>query len=72
MTVRMDRSYTQYVAVPVECQNGHKAHAHIEINGLETRYLGVPQSQKCKCPKWGVGEGWAAIGRPEFVERIPQ
>lgn len=53
------------IMVPVECQNGHRATAFIEIEGLETRYLGVPHFQNCDCPKADFGQGWKAVGPPE-------
>lgn len=43
------------VAVPVTCHNGHEAKWYIEINGIEVRHLGVPNDEKCDCPKWNVG-----------------
>lgn len=52
------------IKVPVVCQNGHKAIATIEINGLEYTYKGVPRDQDCDYPKWGINEGWKANGKP--------
>lgn len=55
------------IAVPVECQNGHKARWIIRIDGLEVRHEGVPLIEKCRCPKWSEGQGYHATGKPEVV-----
>ena len=55
------------IAVPVECQNGHKAMWYFEINGLAVRTVGVPITEKCNCPKWSEGQGYHATGKPEVV-----
>ncbi len=52
------------VLIPVECQNGHKAYAQMEIYGLEAKYLGVPKEQDCACPKHETHQGWRAYDSP--------
>lgn len=52
------------IAIPVECQNGHKATWYMLVKGLDVCQLGVPQSEKCNCPKWGEGQGYHAAGAP--------
>lgn len=52
------------IAIPVECQNGHKATWHVHIEGLEVRELGVPHEEKCDCPKHNFGQGYHASGDP--------
>ena len=52
------------IGIPVECQNGHKAIYKMVIIGLEVKELGVDRGQNCGCPKFGIGEGWRACGKP--------
>lgn len=52
------------IHVPVECHNGHKATAIIEIRGTEPKYKGVPPEQDCSCSKWELNQGWKAVGSP--------
>ena len=59
------------ITVPVECQNGHKARWTFEIkglDGLDWHNLGVPQEEKCSCPKWGIGTGYHRVDGPIEIE----
>lgn len=56
------------IGVPVKCQNGHRATAYHRVEGLDTIYLGVPEDQKCACPKHDIGMGWFQDGKPFVVE----
>lgn len=55
-----------YVRVPVTCQNGHRGLWTLEIDGLEVRGHAPPRDV-CDCPKWAIGEGWRAAGRPLWL-----
>ncbi|MDF0750303.1 hypothetical protein NLU14_08675 [Marinobacter sp. 71-i] len=55
------------IAIPVECQNGHKAKWIICIDGLVARHEGVPTKEKCNCPKWQEGQGYTPCGKPEVA-----
>lgn len=56
------------IEIPVECQNGHKAMAYIEIDGLDAKFKSVPDKMKCACPKWGLGQGYHATGEPRVYD----
>jgi hypothetical protein len=53
--------------VPVICQNGHKAFWYWTIHRTEiaeatSAGLGVPDNEKCNCPKFALEEGWIRNG----------
>ncbi len=53
---------------PVFCQNYHKAFWYWKVSptGIaEVRNYGVPDDQKCSCPKQGLGEGYVRAGHPD-------
>lgn len=55
------------VALPVKCQNGHEATWYWELRGMTWSVIGVPDEQKCKCPKWSEGQGYRPAGDPEVI-----
>lgn len=60
------KNLREIIFVPVECQNGHKATWYIEIDGLNITDIGVPYYEQCDCPKWDIGQGYVAIGKPKL------
>lgn len=56
------------IRIPVVCQNGHEAFWYIRVENLDCQHLGVPEEEKCKCPKFNLGEGYRQAGKPLVVE----
>ena len=58
---------------PVACQNLHRAFWYWETDekdiGHVTHY-GVPDNQKCSCPKQGLGEGYIRAGRDQMFAGV--
>lgn len=54
------------IGIPVKCQNGHKAtwYAELVSNSLDFMHRGVPQDEKCDCPKHEIGQGYFSDGKP--------
>lgn len=55
------------IGIPVKCQNGHTAVWIVEISGLEHHHKGVPEADKCKCPKHDFGMGYSAYDKPFVI-----
>lgn len=55
------------IAIPVKCQNGHKATWYVEFRGLDAVSGGVPSEGKCNCPKHEIGQGYFVDGDPFVV-----
>jgi len=60
------------IGIPVQCQNGHKATWVVELRGLEHYHQGVPDSEKCDCPKHDFGMGYSACGEPAVIPPAPK
>jgi hypothetical protein len=58
------------IALPVVCQNGHKAMSHYWFNSARMEFIWELPSieETCSCPKSNFGEGWRTAGNPFVVE----
>lgn len=55
------------IGVPVKCHNGHRAIWVIEVDGLDVIHRGVPDAEKCGCPKHEIGQGYSPTGEPSVL-----
>lgn len=57
------------IALPVICQNGHKATSYynFDIRSMDFVWELPSKKETCDCPKGDIGEGWFQNGKPELV-----
>lgn len=60
------------IKIPVVCQNGHKAFWYCSIYDLDIHHKGVPDDEKCSCPKFNLGDGYEQDGNPIVISKSPQ
>lgn len=70
----MENCIAGRIYIPVICQNGHKAIASYrwDKERMEFVFEGVPESEKCNCPKSSLGDGYKANGFPAMFKAAPQ
>lgn len=68
-----DKIVVGKIHLPVRCQNGHEAIATYKFDKdrMEFIFQSVPKEEQCNCPKWDIGEGYSANGKPYTILASP-